>query len=139
MPWPALEAHQATMRHQIAPAVALLAALEPGEDGPVVRLNNVLPFPVEIVALDVGENVFLSADPAWVDEFGRDLLVEDAEGVVLRAATDSRVRTVRLRVPPEVLGHISQPASEISVVARLWGLEGQHVVVATLPADEGAR
>lgn len=139
MPWPALEAHQATMRRQVAPAVALLAALEPGEDGLVVRVGNLMPFPVEVVALDVGENAFLSADPAWVDGAERELLVEGAEGVVLRAATDSGVRTVRLRVPPEALGPMSQPAGEVGVAARLWGLEGQHVVVATLPADEGAR
>ncbi|MEE8390105.1 MAG: hypothetical protein V3S14_04815 [Anaerolineae bacterium] len=136
LPWAALETHQAVMRHQIAPSHTLFARVEANgdaDDALVVRLSNVQPFPVEIVGLDIGENVFLDVTPAWVAESDRALLVDVPDAVVLRAAVASVPRGVRLRVPPEALPRGRewdwQNPGEIQIVTRLFGLTDQNIVV----------
>ncbi len=143
LPWPVLEAHQAVMRHQIAPARTLFATIEADETALVLRLGNVQPFPVEIVGLDVGENVLLTVDPTWVAESDRSLLVDVPGAVVLRAAVGSTTHYLHLRVPPEALPTgrelVGQPPGEVRVVTRLFGLETQQVVVTASCFDTGGR
>lgn len=133
LPWPTLEAHQAVMRRQIAPSRTLFAIVEADDAALVLRLSNVQPFPVEIVSLDIGEDAFLTVDPAWVTESDRDSLVDASDGVILRAAVASTPRTVRLRVPPEALpaGHewVIQSPDQVRIVTRLFGLTGRNIVV----------
>jgi hypothetical protein len=136
LPWAALETHQAVMRHQIAPSRTLLAHVEANDDADgalVVHLSNVQPFPVEIVGLDIGENVFLDVNLAWVIASDRVLLVDVPDAVVLRAAVASTPRDVRLRVPSEVLprGHEWdwQNPGEVHIVTRLFGLTSQNIVI----------
>jgi hypothetical protein len=141
-PWPTLEAHQATMRRQLAPARTLLANIETADNTTLVlRLANVQPFPVEITGLDVGEDALLAIDPAWVDASDRALLVDEAGAVVLRAAVASAPRALHLRVPLEALptGHEWDwlTADQIRVVTRLYRLEGQEIVVAAQPDVPG--
>jgi hypothetical protein len=137
-PWPSLSGHQTVMRHQIAPSPILFATRYPGRPGLILRLDNVQPFPVEIVGLDVGENLFLPVDPAWVVEPAKAPLVDSVEGVVLNAAVGSIARTVYLQVPPAALSTGTPPVGEVQVVARLFGLEAQHVVAATTHPEPAA-
>ena len=130
-PWETLAAHQTVIRRQIAPSPILFATLYPGEAGLTLRLDNAQPFPVVIVGLDLGENLFLPIDPSWVVEPEATQLVGSASGVVIRAAVDSMPRTVYLEVPPEALDTGAPPGAEVGVVARLLGLGTQHRVIAT--------
>jgi hypothetical protein len=136
LPWAALETHQAVMRHQIAPSHPLFARVEASgaaDDALVLRLSNVQPFPVEVVGVDIGENVFLNLDPAWVAESDRAVLVDVPDAVVLRAAVASATRDIHLRVPPEALPKGRewdwQNPGEIRIVTRLFGLTNQNIVV----------
>jgi len=140
LPWAALETRQAAMRHQITPSRPLFAHVETSGSADAaltLRLSNVQPFPVEIVGVDIGESAFLNPDPAWVAESDRVSLVDAPDAVVLRAAVASLPREVRLRVPPEALptGHEWdwQNPGEIHIVARLFGLTSQHIVVTAEP------
>lgn len=130
-PWETLADHQTVIRRQIAPAPILFATLYPGEAGLTLRLDNAQPFPVVIVGLDLGENLFMPIERIWVTEPGTTQLVDSASGVVIRAAVDSMPRTVYLEVPPEALDTGAPPGAEVGVVARLLGLGTQHRVVAT--------
>ncbi|MCP4537071.1 MAG: hypothetical protein GY832_07980 [Chloroflexi bacterium] len=136
LPWTTLETHQAVMRHMITPSHTLFARVETNgdaDDALVVRLSNVQPFPVEIVGLDIGENVFLDIPPAWIDESDRALLVDVPDAVIVRAATASVPRDVHLRVPPEAIPRDHewdwQNPGEIQIVTRLFGLTGQNIIV----------
>lgn len=136
-PWPALAAHQETMRRMLAPSRTLLASIETADNSAVVlRLTNVQPFPVEITALD-SEGALLVVDPAWVDASERASLVDEASAVILRAAVASTPRTVHLRVPPEVFaaGHEWDwlSGAQVGIVTRLYGLEGPEIIVVAQP------
>jgi len=135
LPWAALETHQAIMRRQLTPAHTLFARIEADEADTalVLHISNTQPFPIEIVGLDIGENVFLDVNPGWVIESDRALLVDTPDGVVLRAAIESAPRNARLRVPPESLprGHEWdwQNPGEIHIVTRLFGVAEHDIVV----------
>ena len=139
-PWTALEAHQAAMRRQLAPERTLLASVETADESALVlRLTNVLPFPVQVASLEVGEAGLLPIDPAWVDESDRALLVDGVEAVVLRAA--AAPRPVHLRVPlaalPAGYGQDGLAADPLRVVTSLYLLAGEQVVVAVQAEAEG--
>jgi hypothetical protein len=136
LPWAALETHQAVMRRQITPARTVFAHAEANgnaNDALLVYVSNVQPFPVEIVGIDIGENVFLSVDPAWVAESDRASLLDVPDTVVLRAAIATTPRSVRLHVPPEALprGYEGdwQTPGEIQIVTRLFGWANQNIVI----------
>ncbi len=140
LPWPALEAHQTTMRHQLSPSRTLWAYVEADETALMLRMGNIQPFPVEIVGLDVGETVFLTVDKTWVVEADRASLVDVPAAVVLRAAAASRPRYIQLQVPPEALpaGHdwVWQTPGQIRIVTRLWGSTGQNIVDTTIEREQ---
>ncbi len=136
LPWTTLETHQAVMRHMIAPSQTLFARVEASgdaDDALVVCLSNVQPFPVEIIGLDIGENVFLDVTPAWIEESDRALLVDMPDAVIVRAAVTSVPQDVRLRVPPGALPRGRewdwQNPGEIQIVTRLFGLTDQNIIV----------
>jgi len=124
LPWAALEAHQTAMRRMVAPTQPLLAYLQSEPTALVLVLSNTQPFPVEVAGLDVEESVYLPLDPAWVDQADRAMLVDGAEGVVLRAAA-----TVHLRVEQTELPAMAA-SPPLHVIARLWGFPEQHIAVA---------
>jgi hypothetical protein len=137
LPWPALHARQARMRRQINPSRTLFAAIESDDSALVLRLSNTQPFPVEIVGLDIEDNAFLPVSPVWVAEADRELLVENPDGVILRATVASIPRAVHLRVPLEVLPMGQewerQSPGTIRVVTRLPGLANQNIIVVAAP------
>ena len=130
-PWESVADHQTVIRRRIAPSPILFATLYPAQSGLTVRLDNIQPFPVAIVGLDLGEYLFLRIDPDWVIDPAEAPLVGSSSSVVMRAAVDSMPRTVHLQVPPEALPTGAPPGGQVEVVARFLGLEAQHVVVAT--------
>jgi len=136
-PWATLAAHQAAMRRQLAPERTLLASVETADESALaLRLTNVLPFPVRVASLEVGEAGLLPIDPAWVDEADRVLLVDGAEGVVLRAA--AAPRPVHLRVPLTVLpAGYGLAADQLRIVTFLYLLGEEDVLVTVQAGAEG--
>ena len=146
MPWSALEANQAAMRRLIAPSDPLFAHVKADSTALVLRLDNVQPFPVQVVGLDIGESALVPVDPAWVPDSDYASLVEmtdvaDANvqaqaGIILRAAAASIPRTIHLRIPPQALptGYdwIIQSSDQLHVIARLAGLPEQNIAVTVL-------
>jgi hypothetical protein len=133
LPWSALRAHQARIRRQINPSRTLFATIESDDSALVLRLSNTQPFPVEIIGLDIGETAFLPVSPTWIAKADRELLVENHDGVILRATVASMPRAVHLRVPLEALplGHEWERLSPnaIRVVTRLLGMADQNITV----------
>ena len=123
-----------SIRRQINPSRTLFATIESDDSALVLRLSNIQPFPVEIIGLDIGENAFLPVSPTWVAEADRELLVENPDGVILRATVASTPRAVHLQVPLEALPvgqeWERQSPDAIRVVTRLLGLTNQNIIVA---------
>ncbi|MBN1177703.1 MAG: CotH kinase family protein [Anaerolineae bacterium] len=135
LPWSDLEARQAAIRRQLAPLHPLLATVAAENGALVLHLRNPQPFLVEAVGLDVGESAFLRVDPAWVDAADGAALADVPGALVLRAADGARAPSVCLRVPTTALRvGADQAADEVRVTVRLYGLDAQHVVVATWEA-----
>jgi hypothetical protein len=132
-PWSVLEAHQERIRRLLAPSAPLIAAVESGSTGLTLYLGNPLPFPVEVLSLDLGENSLLPVAPEWVAADDRAWLVEASDHVVVRALRNGTLRPVRLRVPATALpAHwqpLDEPPLEVRVLARLFGLEEPTVAV----------
>jgi hypothetical protein len=140
MPWQTVEDHRATIQRQLAPSQLILATVSTDGSALVLRLTNPQPFPVEITGVDVGENAFLTPDPAWVSESDRQALVEGSGGLVLRAAAGSQASSIRLRVPTTAFTTSADQASEeVRLTTRLYGLDTQQIVVATWESDGGGR
>ncbi|MBN1875505.1 MAG: hypothetical protein JXA33_14850 [Anaerolineae bacterium] len=130
--WDALLAHQERMRHILAPPRTVFADVTEEGDALVVRVRNVLPFPVEIVGLDLGERAFLPFDPDWVaamDARSRDdVLSEISESLVLRGVLAGHAADdVYLYIP---LSALPADSGDIQILTQLWGLETQIAVVA---------
>lgn len=135
-PWPALEAHQARMRHLIDPAHPAHAEFEEGTQGLVLRVRNLSPFPLQLAGLDVGEEVVLEVDPEWVVESDRALLVGDPGTVVLPALEGPLPELIHLQIPLEALTVRGEAGQEVFLTTRVWGMEGTQRVRAT-PRLEG--
>ena len=116
-PWALLETRQRSMRARLAPAQALATALETDSEGFVLHLANLQAFPVVIMGLDAGGSRMHGLDPAWVLPEDRGGIVEDGEGLVLRAARGALPRTVRLRLPRDLA---TAGGDTVYVVCRLW-------------------
>jgi hypothetical protein len=73
----------------------------------------------------VGKSTFLPIDPAWI-QGGADLIVSGSKGsVVLRAADEGRLRSLRLNVPYTAIFAAARAYDEtvdMQVVTRIWGL-----------------
>jgi len=124
-----LSEHQTRMRALVMPARSLVAAVAESEGAWQLILTNVTPFPVEVLALDVGERALLSLDPAWVLEADRARLLDAADGIILPAQTGDTAPSIVVRVPLTVLRAVAPAMPEtINVVTRIWGLDAQIVV-----------
>jgi len=81
--------------------------------------------PVEVLGFDVGKSTFLPIDPAWIQD-GADLIVSGSKGsVVVRAADEGRLRSLRLSVPYTAVFAAARAYDEtvdMQVVTRMWGL-----------------
>ena len=129
-----LTAHQAWMRQAIAPPRTLFVAVAEESGDLRLTLTNVVPFPVEVVRLDLGERASVPLAPAWVVTSERAPLVA-ASGVVLRARVADAPVTVEVRVPLSALPIALQGTpDELRVVTRIWGLADEIAV----PAEWGS-
>ena len=94
-----------------------------------VSLANLQRVPVEVLGFDVGKSTFLPIDPAWIQD-GSDSVISKSKGsVILRAAGDGRLRTLRLSVPYTAVfaaGRAYDEQVEMRVATRLWGLARQQ-------------
>ncbi len=124
-----LAEHQARMRAFVAPVRPLVATITELEGGWQLTFANVTPFPVEVLALDVGERVRLPLDPAWVLDADRARLLEAADGLILPAQTGDVARSVTVHVPLTALPAAAFRTPEtVNVITRIWGLEAQIAV-----------
>ncbi len=94
-----------------------------------VSVTNLQRVPVEVLGFDVGKSTFLPIDPAWIQD-GSDLIVGQSKGsVILRAASEGRLRALRLNVPYTTVfavGRAYDEPVEMRVVTRLLGLARQQ-------------
>jgi hypothetical protein len=132
--WDELAARQKRLARWLEPTQTVLASwvlpptasLTPSSTLSV-SLSNLQRVPVEVLGFDVGKSTFLPIDPAWIQD-GADLIVSSSEGgVVLRAADEGRLRSLRLNVPYAAVFAAARAASrdetvEMQVVTRVWGL-----------------
>jgi hypothetical protein len=132
--WDELAARQKRLARWLEPTQTVLAAwvVPPTASlGPTsmisVSVTNLQRVPVEVLGFDVGKSTFLSIDPAWIQD-GADLIVSSSkDGVVLRAASEGRLHSLRLNVPYTDVFAAARTASrdetvEMQVVTRVWGL-----------------
>jgi hypothetical protein len=94
-----------------------------------VSLSNLQHVPVEVLGFDVGKSTFLPLDPAWIQDSAGITVTTTNGALVLRAADDGRLRTLRLSVPYNLVfaaGRAADEPVEMRVVTRLWGLTRQQ-------------
>ncbi|HOU13664.1 MAG TPA: hypothetical protein PKZ84_11155 [Anaerolineae bacterium] len=121
--------HQARMRALVAPSRTISAALVEVEDGWQLTLTNVMPFPVEVLGLAIGDRAELPLDAAWVTEAERAYLRGAAEGIALPAQTTELAQPVVVRVPLTALRAVAPGTPEaVTLVTRIWGLDTRIVV-----------
>lgn len=132
--WDELAARQTRLARWLEPTQTVLASwvlpptasLTPSSTLSV-SLSNLQRVPVEVLGFDVGKSTFLPIDPAWIQD-GADLIVSSSKGgVVLRAADEGRLRSLRLNVPYTAVFAAARAALrdetvEMQVVTRVWGL-----------------
>ena len=133
--WDELAARQKRMARWLEPTQTVLATWAMPQAAPKpdttlqVSLSNLQHVPVEVLGFDVGKGTFLPLDPAWIQD-GTGLTVTTTTGaLVLRAADDGRLRTLRLNVPYNLVftaGRAYDEPVEMRVVTRLWGLTRQQ-------------
>jgi hypothetical protein len=134
--WDELAARQKRMIRWLEPMQTVLAswALPPTasltpSSALSVSLSNLQHVPVEVLGFDVGKSTFLPLDPAWIQD-GAGLTVTTTTGaLVLHAADDGRLRTLRLSVPYNLVftaGRAWDEPVEMRMVTRLWGLTRQQ-------------
>ena len=132
--WDELAARQTRLARWLEPTQTVLASWR-GSVSPTasltpsstlsVSLSNLQRVPVEVLGFDVGKSTFLPIDPAWIQD-GADLIVSGSKGsVVLRAADEGRLRSLRLSVPYTAVFAAARAYDEtvdMQVVTRMWGL-----------------
>jgi hypothetical protein len=94
-----------------------------------VSLSNLQHVPVEVLGFDVGKGTFLPLDPAWIKDSAGITLTTTTDVLLLRAADDDRLHTLRLNVPYSLVftaGRAWDEPIEMRVVTRLWGLTRQQ-------------
>ena len=122
---------------------AILAELQPlrtlvattsEETGAIrLQLRAVLPFPVEVIGLDIGEQGGLTLDPAWATGDG---LVDGAGAIVLGAQVGADPVEVGVTVPLAALPATVDPGlGGLALTTRLWGLDE----IVRVPVDAGAQ
>ncbi len=92
-----LDRHRATIRERVSPTRTLLAEITREPADIRLHLRAVLPFPVEVLALDFGSRGAVELDPAWV-AFDSGVLVGQGD-VILPARLNADPVEVVLRIP----------------------------------------
>jgi hypothetical protein len=134
--WDELATRQKRMARWLEPTQMVLAswALPPSasltpSSTLSVSVTNLQRVPVEVLGFDVGKSTFLPIDPAWIQD-GSDLIISQSKGsVILRAASEGRLRALRLNVPYTTVfavGRAYDEPVEMRVVTRLSGLARQQ-------------
>jgi len=137
--WDELAARQQRMARWLEPTQMVLASLvlpSSASLGPSsvlsVSVTNLQRVPVEVLGFDVGKSTFLPIDPAWVQD-GSDLIVSQSNGsVILRAAGEGRLQTLRLNVPYTAVfaaGRAYDETVEMRIVTRMEGLARRQSVL----------
>ncbi len=133
--WSTLETHQRLMRAQLSPSQPVAAYFTEGEEGMWFGIANLQQLPVEIVGLNVGENVFVAGDPAWVVTEDRPWILQDEAGLTLRGLVGPVPHYVHLQVPFETLG--GRDGGTVRATVRIAGLPSQEIDVAVVYDDLG--
>ncbi len=128
----ALQARQARLRDFISPPRTLFAEADIQNESLVLRLDAMLPFPVEIVGLEIGERGFVSLEHAWVAPGSHSVLLPASEALILPGRLGASPMTLYLDVPVGALPVSLHGASdELALVTRIWGLDEQIKVFVT--------
>ena len=119
-PWAVLAEHQAMLLRRLTPTLTLSVEVTESPGKVCLWLNTRVPYPVEVLALDLGEQAVVSVDPAWLMPGGAVVPSDDA--VVLAARVDDRPRGATLCVPLSAMPvPLPGTAGDLQVVTRLWG------------------
>ncbi len=134
-PWAILAENQTLIQRQLAPPLPLEAVLTESNRTLVITLSNLQPYPVEVLGIDWGENFVSVLNPDWVADDATPYLVNTpTEGLVLRALSTETPHPIALHIPHTALPTETEGTSgNISIVARLWGLEEPRI---TVPVQE---
>ena len=103
--WDELAARQKRMARWLEPMQTVLATWSMPQAAPKpdttlqVSLSNLQHVPVEVLGFDVGKGTFLPPDPAWIQDSAGVTVTTTTGALVLRAADDGRLHTLRLNVP----------------------------------------
>jgi len=133
--WDELAVRQKRMARWLEPTQTVLATWAMPQAAPkpdttlLVSLSNLQHVPVEVLGFDVGKGTFLPLDPAWIQDSSGITVTTTTGALVLRAADDGRLRTLRLNVPYNLVftaGRAWDEPVEMRVVTRLWGLTRQQ-------------
>ena len=133
--WDELAARQKRMARWMEPTQTVLATWAVPQAAPKpdttlqVSLSNLQHVPVEVLGFDVGKGTFLPLDPAWIQDNAGITVTTTTGALVLRAAADDRLHTLRLNVPYSLVftaGRAWDEPIEMRVVTRLWGLTRQQ-------------
>jgi hypothetical protein len=127
-----LDPVQPVFAHQVMPSSAPTPARY---DTLSIDVANVLTLPVEVVGFEIDRATLLDADPQWLEGMpARDLVVREADGVVLRALDPARVSAVRyarFEIPLSAIHALDREIDlsqdpEIEVVTRVLGRSDVH-------------
>ena len=135
--WDELAARQKRMARWLEPMQTVLATWSMPQAAPKpdttlqVSLSNLQHVPVEVLGFDVGKGTFLPPDSAWIQDSAGVMVTTTTGALVLRAADDGRLHTLRLNVPYNLVFTAGRAAPrdepvEMRVVTRLWGLTRQQ-------------
>lgn len=102
-PWETLRSRQTLLQRTLAPLQPALAHLGPPEmsmQGVIqVDVANSLNLPLEVLGFDLGGQLFLEADPAWLQEDSEELLVERQNGRLILKSVGDFPRYLRFHLP----------------------------------------
>ena len=130
--------HQSALRALVAPSRTLFASIAEEPGSARLHLSAVLPFPVELVGLDINGQGVVPLDPAWVPGESAALAVVEGNRVALSARIGPEPVTASLRVPLASLpSDLRIGQGTLSLITRVWGLETSiPVPVDTVPVPE---
>ncbi len=121
--------HQSRMRALVMPSRTIFASLDEIEGAWQLTLINVMPFPVEIISLDLEDQVEVLLNPVWVRESDRAHLLNVADNIILPARTVELAPPVVVRVPLTALRDVAPGTPKaVNLVTRIHGLDTFVVV-----------
>ncbi|MGC9348648.1 MAG: hypothetical protein ACP5JG_10960 [Anaerolineae bacterium] len=113
----------------ISPERPLVVEFAEAQQGILLRAENAVRFPVQIVAIECEERASEAVKEAWIVPDKTDAALVPDQGTVLRARTGAESAVAYLAVPPDAspLESCDNPA-DLRVVARIWGLDDRITV-----------